>query len=171
MMENLLKKYKTEGSAMNKDFFLRTATKDDGDLIVNFQVAMALETEQLTLKKEVVKPGVMEILQQRVSRGEYWMVVKKSTSEVVACALWLPEWSEWRNGYVMWIHSVYVLPSERGKGIFRFLYQFLQERVCTDKQLKGLRLYVDKSNTSAQKVYERLGMNGNHYQLFEWIPS
>ncbi len=33
----------------------------------------------------------------------------------------------------------------------------------------GIRLYVDKSNISAQKTYTKVGMNGEHYQLFEWM--
>jgi len=30
-----------------------------------------------------------------------------------------------------------------------------------------LRLYVDTSNTRAQAVYAALGMNGDHYRVFE----
>jgi ribosomal protein S18 acetylase RimI-like enzyme len=37
------------------------------------------------------------------------------------------------------------------------------------KDLRGLRLYVDKSNANAQKVYEALGMSGEHYHLYEWL--
>ena len=33
----------------------------------------------------------------------------------------------------------------------------------------GLRLYVDKTNTSAQEVYTRLGMSKEHYELYEWL--
>ena len=28
---------------------------------------------------------------------------------------------------------------------------------------------VDRRNTAAQEVYRRLGMNGEHYQVFEWM--
>jgi hypothetical protein len=35
--------------------------------------------------------------------------------------------------------------------------------------LMGLRLYVDKHNKSAQEVYEKLGMNKDHYELYEWL--
>jgi ribosomal protein S18 acetylase RimI-like enzyme len=37
--------------------------------------------------------------------------------------------------------------------------------------IRGIRLYVDKTNTKAMKVYEKLGMNGEHYGLFEWMKS
>jgi len=32
-----------------------------------------------------------------------------------------------------------------------------------------VRLYVDKRNAAAQRVYERLGMTREHYDLFEWL--
>jgi ribosomal protein S18 acetylase RimI-like enzyme len=31
----------------------------------------------------------------------------------------------------------------------------------------GLRLYVEKNNSAAQRAYEHLGMTNNHYDLFE----
>jgi len=30
---------------------------------------------------------------------------------------------------------------------------------------------VDKTNKNAQKTYENVGMNGEHYQLFEWMKD
>jgi ribosomal protein S18 acetylase RimI-like enzyme len=41
--------------------------------------------------------------------------------------------------------------------------------VDSDSTLRGLRLYVDKSNTKAIATYESLGMNQEHYHLFEWL--
>jgi hypothetical protein len=34
-----------------------------------------------------------------------------------------------------------------------------------------LRLYVDTSNVGAQAVYTALGMNGDHYRVFETMFS
>jgi len=33
----------------------------------------------------------------------------------------------------------------------------------------GLRLYTDKSNRQAREIYEKLGMNKEHYHLYEWL--
>ena len=38
--------------------------------------------------------------------------------------------------------------------------------VLADSNLRGLRLYVDKRNQHAQKTYEALSMNGEHYQMY-----
>jgi RimJ/RimL family protein N-acetyltransferase len=45
----------------------------------------------------------------------------------------------------------------------------VQELANADEDVRGIRLYVDKRNTRAQQVYARLGMNGEHYQVFEWM--
>jgi len=49
------------------------------------------------------------------------------------------------------------------------LYKHIQELVDTNPDLRGIRLYADKTNTSAHGVYEHLGMTAEHYQMFEWM--
>src|SRR5690606_34538050 len=100
-------------------------------------------------------------------RGRYWIVEKDSNP--IGMCLTVPERSDWRNKTVVWIHSVYTLPKFRGLGVYRMLYSFLKEMVQRSPELAGLRLYVDKRNLNAMKVYDRLGMNPDHYVLYEWL--
>ncbi len=79
------------------------------------------------------------------------------------------EWSDWRNNYVYWLQSVYVLPEKRGKGIFKQMYEYIIKQVNESDKVAGLRLYVDMKNLAARKVYAKLGMDGDHYQVFEWM--
>jgi len=37
--------------------------------------------------------------------------------------------------------------------------------------IRGLRLYVDKRNIKAQKVYDAIGMTGEHYTTYEWMKN
>lgn len=138
----------------------------DVETIADFQVKMAQETENMKLDSPTVEKGVTAVLDDP-SKGKYWLA--EISGDVVGCLLTVPEWSDWRNGTVLWIHSVYVKPEHRKAGVYRKLYSHLKEMVETSKDLRGLRLYVDKTNTSAQKVYESLGMNGEHYHLYEWL--
>ncbi len=64
---------------------------------------------------------------------------------------------------------MYVVPELRGRGVYAGLYQHVQTLVEADPGLRGIRLYVDRRNTGAQQVYARLGMNGEHYLVFEWM--
>ena len=40
-----------------------------------------------------------------------------------------------------------------------------------EPSIRGIRLYVDERNRTAQEVYTRLGMNGEHYRVFEWMKG
>ncbi|MDB9786577.1 GNAT family N-acetyltransferase [Bacteriovoracaceae bacterium] len=145
---------------------IRKSIRSDIDAIVSAQVEMALETEQLTLDPKIVTKGV-EALFDDQHKGTYF--VFELDSKIVGTLLTLPEWSDWRNGNVLWIHSVWVDRNFRRQGIYRKLYSYMREMVETDPSLRGLRLYVDKTNVSAQKVYESLGMTRDHYHLYEWL--
>lgn len=138
----------------------------DIDIIADFQVKMAFETENLKLDPPTVIKGVTAVLDDP-SKGKYWLA--EVAGQVVGCLLTVPEWSDWRNGTVLWIHSVYVHPDHRKAGVYKKLYLHLKQMVEESSELRGLRLYVDKSNSNAQKVYESLGMSGEHYHLYEWL--
>lgn len=139
----------------------------DIDVIAEYQVKMAFETENgLKLDPPTVNLGVTAVMDDP-SKGKYWLA--EVDGKVAGCLLTVPEWSDWRNGTVLWIHSVYVHPDFRKHGVYKALYAHLKQMVTDSKELRGLRLYVDKTNLNAQKVYEALGMSGEHYHLFEWM--
>lgn len=139
----------------------------DIDTIADFQVKMAFETENgLKLDPTTVQKGVSAVIDDP-SKGKYWLA--EVNGEVVGCLLTVPEWSDWRNGTVLWIHSVYVVPKFRKNGVYKMLYAHLKVMVEESRDLRGLRLYVDKTNSNAQQVYETLGMNSEHYHLYEWM--
>ena len=127
---------------------------------------MAQETEGLGLDRDVVSKGVRGVFQEP-ARGTYWVAEEKG--EILGMLLAIPEWSDWRNGTVLWVHSLYVIGQARRRGVFKKLYLNLKKQVEQSPELMGLRLYVDKTNKPAQEVYERLGMSKEHYELYEWL--
>jgi GNAT superfamily N-acetyltransferase len=145
---------------------IRQANITDSASIVEFQLAMALETEQLELHKPTVVKGVAAVFTDP-SKGIYY--VADVNGHVVGSLLTTFEWSDWRNGTVLWIQSVYVRPEFRKRSIFSRLYKFIQEQVASNPDLRGIRLYADKTNTPAHGVYEHLGMTSEHYQMYEWM--
>ncbi len=145
---------------------VRKAKAEDLNSILEFQLAMASETEGIELDRETVKKGVAAVLNDP-SKGFYYLAEKES--QVIGSLLTTFEWSDWRNGTVLWIQSVYVLPEFRRKGVYSKLYGYIKELVLNDSYLKGIRLYADKSNEAAHKVYQKLGMTHDHYVTFEWL--
>lgn len=147
---------------------IRDATPNDLPTLIDFQLRMALETENLTLDLVTVTRGAHQVFNDP-SKGTYY--VAEQNGQVVGCLMTTFEWSEWRNGNVLWIQSVYIDEKFRGHGVFRKLYAHVQASVNNDPGLKGIRLYVDKKNKEAQQVYQKLGMNGDHYKVYEWMKG
>jgi len=147
---------------------IRKAHISDRDHIARFQVEMAWETERFKLNHDTVLKGVEAVLNNEYLGAYYVAVVG---NEVMASLLTTYEWSDWRNGTVLWIQSVYVDSRYRKLGIYGTLYSHVKTLVSADETLKGIRLYVDESNKRAREVYARLGMNGEHYRVFEWIKD
>ncbi len=144
----------------------REASPDDADRIVQFQIAMAEETEGIALNPLTCAAGVAAVF-ANPELGRYF--VADDGTRVVASLMITYEWSDWRNGQVWWIQSVYVDPASRRQKIYAGLYTFVKQRVSLDDRIRGIRLYVDRTNESAQNVYTRLGMNGEHYKVYEWM--
>ena len=153
---------------MDSPIRYRDANRRDTLDIVEFQIAMARETEDVELNRFICTRGVEAIFEDR-TLGRYF--VAESDSDVVASLLITYEWSDWRNGIVWWIQSVYVRPEFRRRGVYAGLYDHVRNIAGNLEAVKGIRLYVDRRNTSAQEVYRRLGMNGDHYQVFEWMKE
>lgn len=148
------------------DLHYRAATEADARDIIEFQLAMAIETEDLQLSNEILTQGV-EAVFARPELGRYF--VAEADGMVVASLMITYEWSDWRNGNVWWIQSVYVVPAYRRRGIYAGLYEHIKAKVEPDPSIRGIRLYVDNRNKAAQEVYARLGMEGEHYRVFEWM--
>lgn len=147
---------------------VRPARPEDAATIARFQILMARETEGLELDPATVGRGVQAVFDDP-GKGGYW--VAELDEEIAGALLTIPEWSDWRAATVLWIHSVYVLPERRGQGVYRALYEHLRRQVESSPGLAGLRLYVDRRNTAAQRVYRQLGMSREHYEMFEWFPD
>ena len=131
--------------------------------IAYFQVAMALESEGLVLDCERVRSGVQAVMDDE-DKGRY--IIAVFDGKVIACLMITREWSDWNSCWYWWIQSVYVLPEYRGCGIYKAMYNKVLD-LAKAEDVSLIRLYVDKNNTTAQAVYQKLGMAECHYCLYE----
>ena len=146
---------------------IRKAIPKDAPAIIDFQQKMAWETERITLKQDIITKGVHAVF-GNPSHGQYY--IAEWDGVVVASLLITFEWSDWRNADVWWFQSVYVLPAFRRKNVFRSMYSFVKNE-AEKPGVAALRLYVESNNTKAQKTYEALGMNSEHYKMYEWLKD
>jgi len=150
--------------ALHQPIRPRLAVAGDAGTLAGFNQAMALETEAKDLRDEVALSGVQAALRNPV-HGFY--VVAETGREVVGALLVTYEWSDWRNGRIWWIQSVYVRPGHRRRGVYRALHEFVRDRARATGGVVGLRLYVERDNAVAQRTYAALGMSETPYLVYE----
>lgn len=143
---------------------IRDASPADGAIVADYNSRMAEETEGRTLDPNLIGPGVAALLAD-ANKGRYW--VAECGGELVGQLMVTYEWSDWRNGNLWWIQSVYVHPDFRRNGVFSALYRHVESLAQAEPGVCGLRLYVDKNNKQAQQTYNELGMMEPGYVVME----
>jgi GNAT superfamily N-acetyltransferase len=150
------------------DTKIREARVIDSQVIAEFNLRMAWETEQRRLDLERVGRGVAALLSDPAKGTYYVAEVQKADRWSIAGQLLITyEWSDWRNGNFWWIQSVYVAEEFRAAGVFKALFHHVHALAKARADVCGLRLYVDAHNKRAQQAYERLGLKKTEYELFE----
>ena len=128
---------------------IRIATSGDAAALVEFNQAMALETEGKRLDPDTIGRGVEAVFSDE-KKGFY--AVAESENTIVGGLMVTYEWSDWRNGWFWWIQSVYILPDFRGQKIYGRLYDFVKEKAVAAGNVCGFRLYVETENVNARRV-------------------
>jgi len=153
---------------MNSEISIRRATPRDAETIIAFNTAMAWETEKLALSADLITSGVRAVLEDE---GKGFYFVAKVAGKIAGQMMITFEWSDWRNGMIWWIQSVYVAPEFRRLGVFKAIYQHVRE-ASIQRGVVALRLYVERENENARKTYQSLGMHLSHYLLMEeFLPK
>jgi GNAT superfamily N-acetyltransferase len=143
---------------------IREATLADAPVIADFNLQLARESEGLVLEAARVGAGVAALLTDR-AKGIYY--IAEAAGTVLGQTMITYEWSDWRNGNIWWIQSVYVKPEFRQAGVFRSVFNYLRNLAHSREDVCSLRLYVHRNNTRACQSYERLGMARTRYEIFE----
>ena len=143
---------------------VRKANQKDAVSIVEMNKAMALETESLILQENVITSGVLNCLEDD-KKGMYF--VAENDGVIVGQLMFTFEWSDWRNGWIWWIQSVYVNPQYRGMGVFKSLFEHVEMLALSRSDVVALRLYVEINNISAKEVYKKMGMYHTGYEVYQ----
>lgn len=149
---------------------VRDARADDRAAIVAFNAALALETERKALDPAVLDRGVARALADP-ERLRYWVAEDSEADRVVGQVAITREWSDWRDGWLWWLQSVYVDAGWRGRGVFRALLDRVRGEARAAPDAIGIRLYVEAANHRAQATYRALGLKPGNYEVYEdlWV--
>ena len=151
---------------MSTEVTIREAGLADADTIARFNCALARETGDGELSLATETRGVTRFLQ---GAGAGFYIVAEIDTRVIACLMITHEWSDWRDGNLWWIQSVYVTADARRRGVFRTMFMWVQERAEADSDVRGLRLYVEADNDRAQQTYAAMGMKKKPYHIYELL--
>ncbi len=158
---------------MNTQLRIRPAVAHDRDLLAQWAVAMAWETEHKRLDPETVRAGVAAAIEDP-AKARYLVAMREAAvagHETLAIAvgtlMLTREWSDWRNGEWWWIQSVYVPAEHRRQGVFAAMYRHVEQLARATPGVVGLRLTVEYANANAQRAYEALGMVDAGYRVME----
>lgn len=152
---------------------IRTAHASDRDLLAQWALMMAMETEQRQLDLATVRAGIAAGIADP-AKARYFIAMDEAVvagGETIAAPvgtlMLTNEWSDWRNGDWWWIQSVYVTPTHRRRGVFAALYRHVEALARATPGVVGLRLYVEHGNVDAQRTYAALGMDDAGYAVCE----
>ena len=143
---------------------IRAAVPGDLERIVEYNMRLASETENKKLDREILRRGVEAVLRDP-AKGRYFVALHQE--EIIGQLMHTREWSDWRNGDIWWLQSVYISAPYRRKGVFRRLYQHLWNEAHAASDVVGLRLYVEVENIAAHETYRNMGMIQPGYFVME----
>lgn len=143
---------------------IRDATGDDVELIATFNERLADDSNDKRPDPAVLRRGVQRAL-RTPTLSRYFLA--EVDGEPVGQLMLTYELSDWRDGVIHWIQSVYVRPEHRGTGVFRALFDHVAALGKADPDCCALRLYVLRENERARAAYTRCGMTESDYLVYE----
>src|SRR5262249_10231438 len=122
---------------------VRRAVPADAAIVADYNRRLAEESEGKTLDPALLAAGVAA---GPADVNTALSFVAEEGGAVLGQIMLTREWSDWRNGWIWWIQSVYVPPEARRRGVFRALFEHLPALARADPEVIGLRLYVERDN-------------------------
>ena len=148
---------------MVTDIFVREAEQSDVSTLIEYNLSLADETESISLDKNILRLGIEKALELNDCR----YLVAELDNKIVGQTMLTPEWSDWRNGVIWWMQSVYVNPDYRKRGVFQSILKYIENLAEKTLEVKALRLYVMDDNQIARRAYQNLGIKNSSYLVYE----
>ena len=132
------------------------AQKSQVNTLAEFQLNLAMETENMQLDRQIVRDAINFFLDEDSKEGsnELGIYLVKLREETVIGTLLLTFESQTH----WWIQSVYAISEERRKGHFTSIFQEAAS-IGRQRKAKSIKLYVETENERAQNTYKKLGMS------------
>lgn len=137
----------------------------DVDILVGFMGEL-YEHDGIPFEPAIAHSALSSLV-EHPDWGEAWLIMQgdRPAGYIVLTLGYSLEY----GGRDAFIDELYVIPSERGKGIGTKALDFLRDR-CIVLQVKALHLEVERENTRAQSIYRKAGFTSHERILMtQWI--
>ena len=148
---------------MAPDILVRAADGLDISTLIEYNRALADETENISLDKDILRLGIEKALELK----DCHYFVAELDGKIVGQTMITSEWSDWRNGVMWWMQSIYVHPDYRKQGVFQSIFKYIETLAGKNPEVKALRLYVMQDNQAGRSTYQNLGMKNSGYVVYE----
>jgi ribosomal protein S18 acetylase RimI-like enzyme len=143
---------------------VRDATHADIEFIADCNCGLAEETEEKTLDRGVLTSGIRRGFSHP---GMCRYLIADVGGRPAGMTMLTYELTDWRDGVIWWLQSVYVVREFRNLGVFRTVYHHIETLARRSPEVRGLRLYVRSDNERAMTTYGAMGMSPAGYEVFE----
>ena len=158
---------KNENFEQSPRWRIRKAVKNDLNVLTKFSELISEETEGKKVDSSLVKSGIASVLDDPL-KGQ--MFVACDEDKVIGCFMINGrEWSEWRNGFILWLTGTYTTVDYRRKGVRKALFDHACQWAKSEPQVVGLRGYRHKSNNTIHSAAITGGMKETEYRINEII--
>jgi GNAT superfamily N-acetyltransferase len=142
----------------------RVGRPPDGAAIIAHTQALARESEGREPDAAAVARGVTAALADP-HKARYTVAVEDGV--VVGCLFVTYEWSDWTGGWYWWIQGVYVVPTHRGRGIYRAMVEEVRAEARRRGDVGRRRLYVHAGNNAGMEAHAALGFSKTAYRIYD----
>jgi GNAT superfamily N-acetyltransferase len=143
-------------------YTIRPARPDDLETLVAFSLQEAIEAQHRELEEATVREGMRTGL-ENPETARYWVLEAAEAGPIGSVSIFR-EWSDWHNGFYIWIQTMFILPAYRGQGLMHLLLEAVFE-YTRDQHAVELRLYVHEDNKNAIRAYRRTGFTDTNYRM------
>lgn len=99
-----------------------------------------------------------ELMRQDIYAAGY---IIEEKGNIAGYGLTAKGFSQEAGGILLWIEEIYIKPEYRGLGLGREFFAYVEANLC--KNVKRLRLEVDKENKNAISLYKKMGFENLDY--------
>lgn len=150
------------------DINIRMAGYRDLGILSQFQIACAFESEGKKLVEETVENGIEKILFNAPENifGHYF-IIENRKKEIKGCFLVQYQLSDWNNAYYLLLESIYIHPTERGRGVLDAILNFAKDYYAPMIQcVCEIRLNVSTANQRMIRALSKTDCTRSGYEVF-----